>query len=236
MQDPENCLPLGSLNNPTLSSYKVLYYFGVLAIQALLLPKFQCDSSQKRGFWKGKLTLYGLTFESDYSFHTPLQAKSAMARKALEKLRAPTLPGQCRQNRWNALGRWDLRIQNAWPEPTYTKYNHKQGCCHEAQVANYSRFGVLKLYTQEWNSKNSTAQMTLYALLTLSTPAGCYQRAAAVRNFDEGQLVVVPRETFQAGISNQNDNLKGPRKWLGEDHASKDQAKKRAVKGSPDEV
>lgn len=130
----------------------------------------------------------------------------------------------------------DLRIQNAWPEPTYTKYNHKQGCCHEAQVANYSRFGVLKLYTQEWNSKNSTAQMTLYALLTLSTPAGCYQRAAAVRNFDEGQLVVVPRETFQAGISNQNDNLKGPRKWLGEDHASKDQAKKRAVKGSSDEV
>ena len=106
MQDPENCLPLGSLNNPTLSSYKVLYYFGVLAIQALLLPKFQCDSSQKRGFWKGKLTLYGLSFESDYSFHTPLQAKSAMARKALEKLRAPTLPGQCRQNRWNALGRW----------------------------------------------------------------------------------------------------------------------------------
>jgi hypothetical protein len=89
LQGPGNCLPLGSLEISTLSSDKVLYYFGVLAIQALLLPKFQCDSSKKRGFWKGKLTLYGLTFESDYSFHTPLQAKSAMARKALEKLQGP---------------------------------------------------------------------------------------------------------------------------------------------------
>lgn len=89
LQDQENCLPLGSLDISTVSSDKVLYYFGVLAIQALLLPKFQCDSSKKRGFWKGKLTLYGLTFESDYSFHTPLQAKSAMARKALEKLQSP---------------------------------------------------------------------------------------------------------------------------------------------------
>ncbi|EAW20964.1 uncharacterized protein NFIA_114970 [Aspergillus fischeri NRRL 181] len=243
---PGNCLPLGSLDISTLSSDKVLYYFGVLAIQALLLPKFQCDSSRRRGFWKGKLTLYGLTFESDYSFHTPLQAKSAMARKALEKLLSPysswTVPPEPMDCPLTTGWSWtdilkDYCIQNGLPEPTYTKYNHKQGCRHEAQVANFSRFGVLKHYTKEWNSKNSAAQMTLYALLTFGQlPPDGISGAAALRNFDEGLLVVVPRETFQAGISNGNDSSKGPRKRLGEDHASKGQAKKRVVKGSSEGV
>jgi hypothetical protein len=75
--------------------------------------------------------------------------------------------------------------------------------------------------------------MTLYALLTFGQlPPDGISGAAALRNFDEGLLVVVPRETFQAGISNGNDSSKGTRKRLGEDHASKGQAKKRVVKGS----
>jgi hypothetical protein len=75
--------------------------------------------------------------------------------------------------------------------------------------------------------------MTLYALLTFGQlPPDGISGVAALRNFDEGLLVVVPRETFQAGISNGNDSSKGPRKRLGEDHASKGQAKKRVAKGS----
>lgn len=81
------CPPLASVDISTLSGDEVLYYFGVLGIQGLLLPKFQCSSS-KRGLWKCRLTLYGLTFECDYTFHTPLEAKRAMARRALEKLQS----------------------------------------------------------------------------------------------------------------------------------------------------
>jgi hypothetical protein len=87
LQDQEMCLPLASVNIPTLSRDKVMYYFGVLATRALLLPKFQC-SSTKKGTWKCRLTLYGHTFECDYIFHTSLEAKGAMARKALEKLQS----------------------------------------------------------------------------------------------------------------------------------------------------
>ncbi|GFF48502.1 hypothetical protein IFM46972_08561 [Aspergillus udagawae] len=243
---PEKCLPLGSLDISTIRNDKVLYYFGVLAIQALLLPKFQCDSSKKRGFWKGKLTLYGLTFESDYTFHTPLQAKSAMARKALEKLQSPYSswkvppePMDCPLATgwgWTDILK-DYCIQNGLPEPTYTEYSHKQGCRHEAHVANFSRFGVLKHYNQEWNSRNAAAQMTLYALLTFGQlPPDGISGAAALRNFDEGLLVVVPRETVEAGISNGKDISKGPRKRLGDDHANKGQVKKRGFKSSSESI
>ncbi|GIC93297.1 uncharacterized protein Aud_009779 [Aspergillus udagawae] len=243
---PEKCLPLGSLDISTIRNDKVLYYFGVLAIQALLLPKFQCDSSKKRGFWKGKLTLYGLTFESDYTFHTPLQAKSAMARKALEKLQSPYSswkvppePMDCPLATgwgWTDILK-DYCIQNGLPEPTYTEYSHKQGCRHEAHVANFSRFGVLKQYNQEWNSRNAAAQMTLYALLTFGQlPPDGISGAAALRNFDEGLLVVVPRETVEAGISNGKDISKGPRKRLGDDHANKGQVKKRGFKSSSESI
>ncbi|GFF27458.1 hypothetical protein IFM61606_09961 [Aspergillus udagawae] len=203
-------------------------------------------SSKKRGFWKGKLTLYGLTFESDYTFHTPLQAKSAMARKALEKLQSPYSswkvppePMDCPLATgwgWTDILK-DYCIQNGLPEPTYTEYSHKQGCRHEAHVANFSRFGVLKHYNQEWNSRNAAAQMTLYALLTFGQlPPDGISGAAALRNFDEGLLVVVPRETVEAGISNGKDISKGPRKRLGDDHANKGQVKKRGFKSSSESI
>lgn len=54
LQDQEMRLPLASIDISTLSSDKVIYYFGVLATQALLLPKFQCSSS-KRGTWKCRM-------------------------------------------------------------------------------------------------------------------------------------------------------------------------------------
>lgn len=79
--------------------------------------------------------------------------------------------------------------------------------------------------------------MTLYALLTFGQlPPDGISGAAALRNFNEGLLVVVPRETFQAGISNGNNSLKGTRKRLGEDHTSRGQTKKRLVKGSSEGV
>lgn len=127
----------------------------------------------------------------------------------------------------------DYCIQNGLPEPTYTKYNHQQGCRHEAEVANFSRFGVLKYYAQEWNSKNSAAQMTLYGLLTFGqlSPDGI-SGAAALRNFDKALLVMVPRETVQAVMSSGSDSSKCPRKRLLEDHGNKGQAKKRGLKSS----
>ncbi|RHZ53367.1 uncharacterized protein CDV56_102988 [Aspergillus thermomutatus] len=237
---PEKCMPLASLDISAISSDKVLYYFGVLAVQALLLPRFQCSSSRKRGLWKGKLTLYGQTFESDYSFHTTLKAKSAMARKALEKLKSPYSawkvppePMDCPlATGWNWIEILkDYCIQNSLPEPTYTMYNHQQGCRHEAQVANFSRFAVLKHYAQEWNSRNSAAQMTLYALLTSEElpPVGI-SGAVSLRNFDEGLLAVVPREAVQEGMSSGSDSSKCPRKRLLEDHANQAKAKKRGLK------
>ncbi|KAF7122798.1 hypothetical protein CNMCM5793_000908 [Aspergillus hiratsukae] len=204
-KDREMCLPLASINISTLSSDKALYYFGVLATQALLLPKFQCSLS-KRGLWKCRLTLYGHTFERDYIFRASLEAKTAMARKALEKLQSiysawtvPPQPMNCplaTDWSWTEILK-DYCVQNGLPEPTYTKYNHQHGCRHEAQVANFSRFAVLKHYAQELDSRNSAAQMTVYALLTFGQlPPDGITGAAALRNFDEGQLVMVPRETI----------------------------------------
>jgi hypothetical protein len=79
--------------------------------------------------------------------------------------------------------------------------------------------------------------MTLYALLTFGQlPPDGISGAAALRNFDEGLLVVVPRETVEAGISNGKDSSKGPRKRLGDDHANKGQFKKRGFKSSSESI
>lgn len=75
--------------------------------------------------------------------------------------------------------------------------------------------------------------MTLYALLTFGQlPPDGISGAAALRNFDEGLLVMVPREIVQAVMSSGSDSSKCPRKRLLEDHANKGQAKKRGLKSS----
>jgi hypothetical protein len=79
--------------------------------------------------------------------------------------------------------------------------------------------------------------MTLYALLTFGQlPPDGITGAAALRNFDEGLLVTVPRETLQAVMSSGSNSSKCPRKRLLEDHTNKGQAKKRGVKSSSEIV
>lgn len=80
---------LSTLDINELNPTQAVFYFGVLAVQALLLPRFQLtrshDSHDNRK-WGGMLTMYGHTIVEPHVFGSESEAKTALCRKALERL------------------------------------------------------------------------------------------------------------------------------------------------------
>lgn len=80
-----------------ISNDDVLFYFGVLATRALLLPRFQFNGSKKGDKWGVKLTMYGHTIVKGIQYKSHKLAKVTICREALEKLKAEyadfTFPG-----------------------------------------------------------------------------------------------------------------------------------------------
>lgn len=66
----------------------MLFYFGVLALQKLLLPSFHTTKPEERGFSGVTLTTYGHTITRIRNNETPEQAKVEVCREALHKFRA----------------------------------------------------------------------------------------------------------------------------------------------------
>lgn len=64
----------------------MVFYYGVLAAQALLLPRFEFTQSQVNQKWGGTLTMYGHTLVEPAIFKTQNDAKVELCQAALKKL------------------------------------------------------------------------------------------------------------------------------------------------------
>lgn len=69
-----------------LSPNQIVFYYGVLAAQALLLPRFEFTQGQVNQKWGGTLTMYGHTLVEPALFKTQNDAKVELCQAALKKL------------------------------------------------------------------------------------------------------------------------------------------------------
>lgn len=77
---------LGSLDLDLLGENQVLLYFGVLAIQTLLLPRYQYSCTRLTDLWGVKLTIYGHTIVAPRTYTSQMEAKVWVCREALKRL------------------------------------------------------------------------------------------------------------------------------------------------------
>lgn len=69
-----------------LSPSQVVFYYGVLAAQALLLPRFEFTQGQVNQKWGGTLTMYGHTLVEPAIFKSQHDAKVELCQAGLKKL------------------------------------------------------------------------------------------------------------------------------------------------------
>ena len=77
---------LASLDLRELDVNETLFYFGVLAIQSLLLPRFQYSQDPSDRKWGCTLTMYGHTIVKPHLFDSQGVAKAEACREALKTL------------------------------------------------------------------------------------------------------------------------------------------------------
>lgn len=81
-----------------ISPSRVIFFFGVLATQALLLPRFEFTQGHVNQKWGGVLTMYGHTFVEPAIFKSQCDAKLELCQAALKKLVAQfpgwSVPGE----------------------------------------------------------------------------------------------------------------------------------------------
>ncbi|KAL2824759.1 hypothetical protein BDW59DRAFT_147030 [Aspergillus cavernicola] len=197
-------ISLNSLNIQSISESKVLYYFGVLATEALLLPRFYFTSGRKTNKWGGKMTMYGMTHTCMHVYTYRRSARVSLCREALKRLKVefpnwvvPERPGDSMTN-----PRWDwvelLReycVHHTLLEPKYTKYAHHKGYRHEVKVDGTMYFGFLRYYPTERSSKQGAAHEALYDVLVQGDDEDTgTQGLPTLKTSDEALLSMVPRE------------------------------------------
>lgn len=92
----------------------------------------------------------------------------------------------------------DYCIQNALPEPLYTRYAQAGGCRHELGIQGSSYFGALSHYRNEWDSKNATAHTALHSMLVFGN---VLSGPFTLKRSKEGMLADVPRELRKGAIT-----------------------------------
>ncbi|KAI9372029.1 hypothetical protein BJX61DRAFT_534300 [Aspergillus egyptiacus] len=187
-----------------MSESKVLYYFNVLATEALLLPRFSFTRSRRSRKWGGKMTMYGMTFTRSHLYVSQRTVKVSLCREALKKLKAefpnwvvPERPGNSLTNprrNWVEILQ-EYCVHHCLPEPKYTKYVHQKGYRHEVQVDGAMYFGALRHYPDESSSKQGAAQLALYDVAVRDTgeDAGS-QGLLSLKSSKEALLSMVPRD------------------------------------------
>ncbi|KAL2832273.1 hypothetical protein BJY01DRAFT_253943 [Aspergillus pseudoustus] len=183
---------LGSLDLGAVSDSKILYYFGALATQARLLPKFHLTLGRKQDRWGIKMTMYGMTFVRSHVYASRKDAKVDICREALKRLKTEhpkwLVPERPRDSPapvewdWTYLlhrkgvllsricletnrGLKEHCVQQGHDEPKYTKYEHQRGYRHEVEVGGGTYFGVLKHYPDEHSSEQAAAHLAFYDML-----------------------------------------------------------------------
>ncbi|KAE8377436.1 hypothetical protein BDV26DRAFT_293161 [Aspergillus bertholletiae] len=79
---------LASLGFEGLTDDQAAYYFGVLAIEKLLLPQLYLSYKRRKNSWGVKLTLYGQTIVRPHAYKTLEEAKAGTYRHTLRPLAA----------------------------------------------------------------------------------------------------------------------------------------------------
>ncbi|KAL4975903.1 hypothetical protein BDW66DRAFT_151438 [Aspergillus desertorum] len=163
-----------SLDVDSVSESDILYYFGVLATEALLLPRFQFTKGRKNRYWGVKMTIYGMTFIRSHVYESRRTAKVSICREALKKLRVEfpnwVVPEGPKESLAPSSLDWvetlqEYCVHSSLPEPVYTKYVHHKGYRHEVEIDGDAYFAPLKYYAAELQSKQGAAHVALYNLL-----------------------------------------------------------------------
>ncbi|KAL4930545.1 uncharacterized protein BDV17DRAFT_289771 [Aspergillus undulatus] len=216
---------LASLDVESISDSKVLYYFGVLATKALLLPKFEFTTSRKSRFWNVKMTIYGMTFVRSHVYESQSTARVCICREALKKLKSefPNWVVPERPKDSISPPGWDwveiLReycVHQGLSEPQYTKYVHHKGYRHEVEVDGGTYFGSLKHYSEELQSKQGAAHVALYDVLVRGPSEQVVSAGPpSLKKSDEAMLAVVPRDPVSdsGSLHKTRDDLLAATSW-----------------------
>ncbi|KAL3465135.1 hypothetical protein BJX64DRAFT_285676 [Aspergillus heterothallicus] len=232
---PVNTAFLGTLNLGAVSDSRILYYFGVLATQAQLLPKFHLTRGRKQDRWGVKLTMYGMTFVRSHVYASCKGAKVDVCREALRKLKTQYpewhVPEPPKESLPSVDRDWvyllhEYCVQQGLAKPKYTKYEHQRGYRHEVEVDGGMYFGTLKHYPNEHLSEQGSAQLALYDMLVggVTSETGL-QDVSILETSSSSLLALVPREPLRLSLE---PHLPGRRKR--EDHEGSRAVRRRVRK------
>ncbi|KAL4897427.1 hypothetical protein BDV59DRAFT_197720 [Aspergillus ambiguus] len=237
---PPQTVRLGSIDLNTLHENLVLLYFGVLAIQNFLLPRFQYSLVGRRDLWGVKLTVYGHTILARPAHTSQMEAKVEVCRAALQRLsaenlrwivpREPTVDGTEEDTfDWVSLLH-NHCVHNGLPLPTYTKCVYDgDGYCFEIELQGATYSGPVRHYRDDRGARNSAAHRTLHALLVFGNGDDSYiSGPATLAKFYEDLLPEVSR----AATSRSSTTLPAPRHGTSDTDLSTDRARKRRKRES----
>ncbi|RAH83993.1 hypothetical protein BO86DRAFT_446730 [Aspergillus japonicus CBS 114.51] len=229
----------------------ILFCFGVLTTQALLLPRFQFNISKSRR-WGVKLTMYGCTIIKSAIYDTQKEAKSDICRAALKKLQ-PEFPD------WNlpddldnieSSVDWDwvdllqeFCAHNGFELPRYTKVMHENEFYHKVQVHRTTYTGKTGTYAEDEHSQRSCALLALQQIyINGSETSSNLSGTLILEGLDARLLALVPRDPLQTRtyIWESSNYAKAPRKKprgrTEQSHQRKRQAEHELSAGFPNEV
>ncbi|RAL04354.1 uncharacterized protein BO80DRAFT_432050 [Aspergillus ibericus CBS 121593] len=201
-----------------LSQDEVLFFYGALATQALLLPRFQFYNT-KDSRWGVKLTMYGFTITKSNIYPSQRAAKADVCLAALKKLQAEypewILPDE--EQDGPVTSGWDwielLRVmaeycvQNGIPGPAYTKFLPERGdaYCHGVKVRHATYTGPMDHYASDHVSQNTSAYKALQTLLVHGSGEACnFPGPFTLKRHDEKLLADVPR--FPGFVNHEADS------------------------------
>ncbi|KAL4954923.1 hypothetical protein BDW69DRAFT_183076 [Aspergillus filifer] len=197
---------LSSLDVESASDSKVLFYFGVLATKALLLPTFEYTSGRKSRLWGVKMKIYGMTFVRSHVYDSRKAARVCICREALKNLKTefphwivPERPKDAlAPPGWNWVETLrEYCVHQGLSEPRYTKYVHHKGYRHEVEVDGDTYFGSLKHYSDEAQSKQGAAHVALYDVLVRGPEL---EGPSSLKRHNEAMLAVVPRDPLSTHV------------------------------------
>ncbi|RAK77143.1 uncharacterized protein BO72DRAFT_527908 [Aspergillus fijiensis CBS 313.89] len=225
-----------------LEDVVVLFCFGVLTTQALLLPRFQFNFSKSRR-WGVKLTMYGHTIIKSTVYDTQKEAKSDVCRAALNKLQLDfpdwILPDDFDNIESSAhLTSFPAEFctHNGFELPRYTRIMHGNEIYHKVQVHRTTYTGRTGTYAEEELSRRSCALLALRHLyIDGSETNSNLSGTLTLEGMDARLLALVPRDPVQARtyIWGNSNHAKASRKKTKRERIVQFQKKKRPIEHKP---
>ncbi|KAE8144234.1 hypothetical protein BDV25DRAFT_134845 [Aspergillus avenaceus] len=199
---------LSSLDPGALGSDDASFYFGVLALQKNLLPKF-CYRCTR--LWGVRLTLYGHTIVRSHVYKSQKEARTDVCREALKRLSVDysdwIIPDIPVDSSTSTFDRDWVKLLSAYcvlnglPKPEYIKFVQGNDYLHTAKMNDGSHFGLRGCYYKsEYDSQNAVAHQLLHALLVSDdTNENDPPRPLTVTTFSRDCVGSLPRVSASKG-------------------------------------